>query len=117
MGVIKIIAVLLLAAVAMLVFWLLYGIIICPVKPGRGERLDAVLRVKGSAPCLENTLRGLVWLRGSGRVDMGIVIVDEGMDEDTRQTAELLCGEGSGVTLISKKDAIVTEDAKINGRE
>ena len=103
MAFVKIIAVLMLAAVAMLVFWLLYGIIICPVKPGRGERLEAVLRVKGSAPCLENTLRGLMWLRGSGRVDMGIVVMDEGMDEDTRQTAELLCGEGSGVALISKK--------------
>ena len=103
MAFVKIIAVLMLAAVAMLVFWLLYGIIICPVKPGRGERLEAVLRVKGSAPCLENTLRGLMWLRGSGRVDMAIVVVDEGMDEDTRQTAELLCGEGSGVALISKK--------------
>ena len=103
MAFIKIIAVLMLAAVAMLVFWLLYGIILCPVKPGRGERLEAVLRVKGSAPCLENTLRGLMWLRGSGRVDMAIVIVDEGMDEDTRQTAELLCDEGSGVALISKK--------------
>ena len=103
MAFVKIIAVLMLAAVAMLVFWLLYGIIICPVKPGRGERLEAVLRVKGSAPCLENTLRGLMWLRGSGRVDMAIVVVDEGMDEDTRQTAELLCGEDSGVALISKK--------------
>ncbi|MBR6521701.1 MAG: hypothetical protein IKT47_03450 [Oscillospiraceae bacterium] len=103
MAFVKIIAVLMLAAVAMLVFWLLYGIIICPVKPGRGERLEAVLRVKGSAPCLENTLRGLMWLRGSGRVDMAIVVVDEGMDEDTRQTVELLCGEGSGVALISKK--------------
>lgn len=98
---VKIIAALMLAAVALLMFVLLYGIIICPVKPGRGERLDAVLRVKGNAPCLENTLRGLLWLQGSGRVDMGIVIVDEGMDDDTRQTAELLCGEGSGVELLT----------------
>ena len=98
---VKVLAVLLLAAVAVLIFTLLYEIIICPVKPGKGERLQAVLRVSGSAPCLENTLRGLLWLRDSGRVDMSIVIVDEGMDADTRQTAELLCGEGSGVELLS----------------
>ena len=101
MAFVKVIAVLMLAAAALLVFVLLYGIIICPVKPGRGERLNAVLRVKGCAPCLENTLRGLLWLRDSGRVDMSIVIVDEGMDADTRQTAELICGEGSGVELLS----------------
>ena len=104
MAFIKIIAVLMLAAVAMLVFWLLYGIIICPVKPGRGERLEAVLRVKGSAQCIENTLRGLMWLRGSGRVDMAIVVVDEGMDADTRQTAELLCGKENNVVLIEKEE-------------
>ena len=104
MAFVKIIAVLMLAAVAMLVFWLLYGIIICPVKPGRGERLEAVLRVKGSAPCIENTLRGLMWLRGSGRVDMAIVVVDEGMDADTRQTAELLCGKENNVVLIEKEE-------------
>ncbi len=99
---VKVLAVLMLAAVAMLVFVLLYEIIICPVKPGKGERLQAVLRVSGCAPCLENTLRGLLWLRSSGRVNMGIVVVDEGMDEDTRQTAELLCGEENGIVLVKR---------------
>ena len=54
---VKVLAVLMLAAVAVLIFTLLYEIIICPVKPGKGERVQAVLRVSGSAPCLENTLR------------------------------------------------------------
>ena len=101
---VKVLAVLMLAAVAVLIFTLLYEIIICPVKPGKGERLQAVLRVSGSAPCLENTLRGLLWLRGSGRVAMGIVVVDDGMDEDTRQTAQLLSGEESGIVLLRKKE-------------
>ena len=101
MAFVKILAVLMLAAVAILIFALLYEIIICPVRPGKGERLQAVLRVSGSAPCLENTLRGLLWLRSSGRVKMGIVVVDEGMDEDTRQTAQLICSEESGIVLLS----------------
>ena len=109
MAFVKILAVLMLAAVAILIFALLYEIIICPVRPGKGERLQAVLRVSGSAPCLENTLRGLLWLRSSGRVKMGIVVVDEGMDEDTRQTAQLLCGEENGIVLIRKKEWTRTE--------
>lgn len=105
MGFVKILAVLILTALAVMAFMLLYEIIICPVKPGKGERLDAVLRVSGSAPGLENTLRGLLWLKSSGRVHMSITIVDEGMDSDTRQTAELICREKNNVRLMSAREA------------
>jgi hypothetical protein len=36
---------------------------------------------------------------------MDIVIVDEGMEPDTRQTAELLCREGNGVRLKCAQEA------------
>ena len=101
---VKILAVFTLAALAVMAFMLLYEMIICPVKPGKGERLQAVLRVSGSAPGLENTLRGLLWLQSSGRVHMSIVIVDEGMDSDTRQTAQLLCCEKNGVRLMNARE-------------
>ncbi len=97
-------AAVLLAALSVLMFVLLYEIIICPVKPGEGERIETRLRVSGSAPGLENTLRGLLWLRDSGRVDMSISIVDEGMDTDTRETAELLCRYENGLRMISAGD-------------
>ena len=99
---VKIAAALTLAALAVMAFMLLYEIIICPVRPGKGERLEAVLRVSGSAPGLENTLRGLLWLQSSGRVHMSITIVDEGMDRDTRQTAEILCDGRNGVILLTQ---------------
>lgn len=102
---VKVLAVLILAAMAFFSFMLLYEILLCPIKPGRGERLEAVLRVSGSAPGLENTLRGLIWLKSSGRVNMNIVVVDEGMDGDARQTAELMCREKNGVRLKSAREA------------
>lgn len=92
-------AVLVLAALVMMVFLLLYEMIICPVRPGENERIETALRVKGSAPGLENTLRGLLWLKSSGRVDMSIVLVDEGMDPDSRHTAQLLC-EKNGIDFL-----------------
>lgn len=102
---VKILAVLIMAALAVMAFMLLYEIILCPIKPGKGERLEAVLRVSGSAPGLENTLRGLLWLQSSGRVHMSIVIVDEGMDNDTRQTAQLLCCERNNIILLNAREA------------
>ena len=102
---VKLLAVLMLAMLAVFVFVVLYEILLSPIHPGKGERLEAVLRVSGDAPGLENTLRGLLWLKNSGRVRMDIVIVDEGMEPDTRQTAELLCREGNGVRLKCAQEA------------
>lgn len=113
MGFVRALAVLILAALAITIFMLLYEIILCPVKPGKGERLEAVLRVSGSAPGLENTLRGLLWLKSSGRVRMSITIVDEGMDSDTRQTAELICREKNDVRLMSAGEAAREESGTV----
>ena len=102
---VKLLAILMLAMLAVLLFVMLYEILLSPIRPGKGERLEARLRVSGDAPGLENTLRGLLWLKSSGKVRMEIVIVDEGMGADTRQTAELLCREGTGVRLKSAREA------------
>ena len=84
---------------------LLHELLLCPVRPGEGERLETALRVRGEAPGLEQTLRGLLWLRKSGRVRMEIVIIDEGMEPETRRTAELLCAdEGLRLLAAAKTD-------------
>lgn len=88
---------------------LLHELLLCPVRPGRGERLEAVLRLSGDAPGLEQTLRGLLWLRESGRVRMGILLVDEGLTPEARETAELLCRREAGVRLLSAP-ALTTEN-------
>lgn len=98
---VKIAAVFTLAALVMMVFVLLYEMLLCPVRPGVNERVETAVRVSGPAPQLENTLRGLLWLQSSGRLKTRIVVVDEGMDEDTRQTACLLC-EKNDILFVAK---------------
>ena len=83
--------------------FLLHELLLCPVRPGKGERVEAVLRVRGEAPGLEATLRGLVWLRRSGRVRMDILLLDEGMAAETRDTAERLCAD-EGLRLLEPRD-------------
>ena len=61
-----------------------------PVKLGEGQSLTAVIRVKGSAPELENTVNAIEWLRADGTLPMSVLIVDDGMDSETRRTARLL---------------------------
>ena len=70
--------------------WFLRGKTLLPVKLGKGQELTVVLRVRGSAPELENTVNAIEWLRADGTLPMNILIVDDGMDNETRRTAQLL---------------------------
>lgn len=69
------------------------------VPRGRNIRLSTVIIVSGSAPELENTVKALVWLRQSGRLDAEIVLRNCGMDEETASVAEKLARRGD-VKLI-----------------
>ena len=72
--------------------WRLYGRMLVPVGPGP---VFAVIPAAGDSAGLEQTVRGLLWLRGDDLVDYTVVIADCGLDEGGRRAAELLC-RGSG---------------------
>ena len=77
------------AAVAA-VIWSLKGLLLTPVRRREDADVFAVIEARDSAQGLEQALRGLMWLTDSGRAQMGIVIVDAGMDQEARRRAELL---------------------------
>lgn len=101
----KILAVFLAAILAGMALLLLYELLLSPVRPGKGERVELRVYISGSAPGLENTLRGLLWLRSSGRTRADIVIVDTGADAETRKTARIICENNGGVRLLSAREA------------
>ncbi len=70
-----------------------------PVPLSEGEEITAVIRVSGGADGLEQTVKGLLFLRRNGIVYMDIVIEDHGMDEKTRKTARLLARENGEISL------------------
>ncbi len=82
-----------LAAVGVLALaWHLYGKLLVPVGP---EPVFAVVPAAGDGAGLEQTVRGLLWLRGDDLIDYVVVIADCGLDEEGRRMAEVLC-RGSG---------------------
>lgn len=60
------------------------------LRLGEGQELTVLLRVTGSAPELEETVRAIERLRENGELPAAILIVDAGMDSETRQAARLL---------------------------
>lgn len=84
------------AAVAAVIYSV-KGLLLTPVLRREDADVFAVIRAKSEAAGLEQTMRGLMWLKDSGKADMGLIIVDDGMTLETRRRAELLasrCGAG-----------------------
>ncbi len=79
--------------------WLIYGRFVTPVKGGKGERLYTLVYARGRTPDLSYTVGSILWLQNSGRINMKIVIVDAGLDEESRKAAEILARDYSTVKL------------------
>ena len=85
------------AAAALTAFgliWLLRGIVLTPVPKGRNMNIRIVLDIRGEAYELENTVEALCWLRKNGTLDAGIVVMAEGLGEETAAVARILAREG-----------------------
>ena len=78
--------------------WLLLGRILTPA--GNGETLSLVPG-KGDGESLEQSVRGLLWLRGGGMLSGDVVIVDCGLTTTGRAVAAALCLREPGVEVCS----------------
>lgn len=83
--------------------WLLRRVLLTPVRLGRNMRLRLHLRVSGAAPELENVVDSLSWLMADGVLPGRLILEDNGMDEETREIAELLVRDNSRISLWTKE--------------
>ena len=95
----------LIAGAVMFVLWGLRGVMLTPVRVGRNSRLTMVLTVTGDEPQLESGVDALLWLRANGTLPGRIVLVDGGMNEETRAAAELLARGHGDVTFLRGGEA------------
>ena len=75
------------AAILMLIFWALKCMLLTPVKTGTGTDMEIELLLHGAEPALEQTLRGLLWLRENGTLKANIRVNAHEPDELTRHIA------------------------------
>ena len=81
----------LIAAAVLFLCWKLRGVMLTPVCRGKGQSLELILRVSGASPELEATVDGLLWL------------INDGVDEETREIARRLSLGQGNVTLWTKQ--------------
>ena len=89
----------LVSALIIVGIWLLRGMLLTPVTYGEHQKMTVELRIDGSSPELENTVSSLIWLVDNGTLIANIMIIDDGMDEDTRLEAEILAKTNERVSF------------------
>lgn len=106
------------AGTLVLFVWLLRGMLLMPLVKGKHTKITVVVKVQGFEPCLEQTVSGLNWLKSNGTLPGNVVIVDDGMDAETRTVAEHLSRQKSGV-CFQRKDVPLWEknEEQLNYRE
>lgn len=97
------VAVFLITAVMSLLF-LAGRLMMTPVKMRKDARITAVLSVKGDNAPVEAYVKDLLWTTQYGKIDMDIVISDEGLSPDLRRVAETCAKENRRVLLCDGVD-------------
>jgi len=98
----EIVTAFIIAGTLILFVWLLRGMLLMPLTKGKHTKMTVVVKVQGREPCLEQTISGLNWLSSNGTLPANVVIVDDGMDEETRTVAEHLSRSQKGVCFQRK---------------
>ena len=65
-------------------------LVLTPVRRHQDVEVLTVIRARGEAEGLEQTVKGMQWLRDSGRMETALWIADCGMDTQARRRAEVL---------------------------
>ncbi len=94
----------LLAVVGLLsLSWLCFSHILAPLG---GEETVSLVPGRGDGESLEQAVRGLLWLRGSGFFLGEVVIVDCGLTPSGRAVAAALCLQEPGMEVCSAEEAV-----------
>lgn len=88
------------AALALiLIFWAVKGFALTPVRNCNGIEVSIKIRVSGSEPELEKTLRGLRWLRDNNSLRADVIVDLTGADESSRQIARSFAKYSTYISL------------------
>ena len=86
------------------VIWTVLTSLRTPIRAGRGTDVHTVIRVRDSAPELEQTLKGLIWLQENDMVLGQILIVDCGMDEEGLALTRIAAQKYKNLKLLAPEE-------------
>ena len=92
------------ALVASALVYKMYTYILIPIKMGKDTDIWTVIKIEGECPEIEQTVDGLLWISRNGILKSKILILDCGMDTQTRELAETIIKRHSGLSLCKAEN-------------
>lgn len=89
-------------AIALILFillWSIKGLLLTPISGGKSTRLSVDLSLSGSEPKLEQTLKGIIWLRENGTLKANVRINTVNTDTATLHIARAYADKYGFITL------------------
>jgi hypothetical protein len=85
----------------LMLLWTLVGVLFLPLRKRQKLKLTVVVRGQEDSPELERYVRGLKWLRDLGLVWWDILILEDSLSPEARDTARRLSEQEQSVALVS----------------
>ena len=86
------------------VLWTMFGSLRTPIRSIRGTGVQTVISVRDNAADLEQTLKGLLWLRANSIIDGPILIVDHGTNEEGKTLLKLARKQYGNIIICNAED-------------
>jgi hypothetical protein len=74
----------------LIVLWAIRGLLLTPVRTHDGAEVFSVVRLEGDGAGAEETIRGLLWLRDSGKIQGKIIIAIGDVTADAVKRAAIV---------------------------
>lgn len=101
---VEILITIILGSVVAYIMYKFYLFALSPVKLCKAARIWTILEICGSCPEIEQTVDGVMWLSQQGVLNSEILILDCGMDSETRELAEFVILKYSNIHLCNSNE-------------
>lgn len=86
------------------------GLLLAPVKRRRDTDVFWLVRATGEAEGLEETVRGIMWLRDAGRTTAPVLIAADGLTAEAERKAAIIAQRCGGTVFPADKIQEVLEE-------
>lgn len=87
-----------------MLLWTLAGVMLLPLRRRKQLKLTVLVRGSGEVPELERYIHGLAWLRDIGIVWWDILILEDGLGLESRDTVQRLSDKAQNIDLVSGQE-------------
>ena len=88
------------ASILLILLWSVKGVLLTPISSGENTLICIDLSVSGKEPMLEQTIKGIIWLRENGTLKAKVHINTQNADTAAKHIARCYADMYDYITLL-----------------